>query len=159
MSYGGILRCPLHYCGVHKGLINHIITPVELYYPYYHRQLKLEKGFGEKTTRPYLSFHLEQCCIWRFFFLSFFFNKTLNLGNRPVASYLRCTVWPCGTKKCANTNDKVHWLLCSMCHFHFLRCKKIIGIFFSVAMLIACLEVKNLQKRRGERQEKRDQDQ
>lgn len=115
----GISRCPPHYCGVYKGLINHIITPHRIISPTLLQTVKVRVRFWKKMVKLYVSFHLKQCCIWLGGF-----HKTLNLGNRLVASYLHCTVWSCMTQRCANTNHKVHWLLCLMGHFHFLRCKK-----------------------------------
>lgn len=109
----------LHYCGVYKGLINHIITPHRIISPSLFQTVKARESFLRKMIRLYLIFHLKQCCIWLGGF-----HKTLNLGNRLVAWYLHSTVWSCVTQKCANTNHKVHWLLCLMCHFHFLRCEK-----------------------------------
>lgn len=112
-------RCPLHCRGVHKGLINHIITPHRIISPSLLQTVKARERFLKKMTWRYLSFRLRQCCIWLGGF-----HKTLNLGNRLAVSYLHGTVWSWVTQKCANTNHKVHWLLRLMCHFHSLRCKK-----------------------------------
>lgn len=113
------LQCPLHYCRVYKGLINHIIAPHRIISPWLSQTVNARERFLKKISRLYLSFYLKQCCIWLGGF-----HKTLNLGNWLVASYLHCTAWSCVTQKCANTNHKVHWLLCLICHFHFLRRKK-----------------------------------
>lgn len=75
------LKCPLHNCRVYKGLINHLITPHRIISPSSLHTVKARERFLKKTMRWYLSFHLEQCCIWLGGF-----HKTLNLGNRLVAS-------------------------------------------------------------------------
>lgn len=110
-------RCSVHYCGLYKGLINQLIAPHRMVSPSSLQTVDARKSFLKRKWRGYTS--ASQCSIWLGGF-----HKTLNLGNRPVALYLQCTVWSHVTKKCANGNHKVHWLLCLMCHFHFLRCKK-----------------------------------
>lgn len=63
-------RCPLHYCGVYKGLINHIITPHRIIPPSLLQTVKAgRKVFEEKDKAiPRLSSQLNVVFDWRVFY-------------------------------------------------------------------------------------------